>query len=137
VESGNPVAFVKTADEGVPSAGVTKVGLVARTTVLPVPVVVAAPIAVPFPAKTGALIVVERVSAGVEPPEELPERPFAETILREVIGAVPLDAAVIRPLALTVIEALVNDPTFEFTVPNVNAALPGPEADPSPVRAVM
>ena len=42
VVRGSPVAFVKTADDGVPNAGVTKVGLVPKTTVLPVPVVVAA-----------------------------------------------------------------------------------------------
>jgi hypothetical protein len=45
---GKPVAFVKTTAEGVPNAGVIRVGLVARTTD-PLPVVVAALIAVPFP----------------------------------------------------------------------------------------
>jgi hypothetical protein len=39
VEIGKPVAFVKVAEEGVPSAGVTSVGEVART-LLPVPVLV-------------------------------------------------------------------------------------------------
>jgi len=38
VVKGNPVAFVKVADEGVPKAGVTRVGDVARTT-FPLPVV--------------------------------------------------------------------------------------------------
>ena len=38
VESGRPVALVKTAAEGVPRAGVTKVGEVART-IAPLPVV--------------------------------------------------------------------------------------------------
>ena len=37
VVSGNPVAFVRTPDAGVPSAGVTKVGEVANTKA-PVPV---------------------------------------------------------------------------------------------------
>ena len=39
VETGKPVAFVKVPEEGVPRAGVTSVGLVART-LLPVPVLV-------------------------------------------------------------------------------------------------
>ena len=39
VESGKPVAFVSVADDGVPSAGLTSVGLVANT-MLPEPVVV-------------------------------------------------------------------------------------------------
>lgn len=37
VDTGRPVAFVSTAEDGVPSAGVTRVGLVERT-ILPVPV---------------------------------------------------------------------------------------------------
>jgi len=48
-----------------PSTGVIRVGDVCNTTVDVLPVVVAAVIAVPFPARTGALIVVERVIAGV------------------------------------------------------------------------
>jgi hypothetical protein len=48
VETGNPVAFVKVAELGVPRAGVTSVGLVAKTT-LPDPVVDAAVMAVPVP----------------------------------------------------------------------------------------
>lgn len=43
--------------------------------------------------------------------------------------AVPLAAAVIRPLALTVIFAAVNDPTLELTVASVPAAVTF--ADPS------
>jgi len=39
VETGNPVALVRTAAEGVPSAGVVKLGLVAKATTVPVPVV--------------------------------------------------------------------------------------------------
>jgi len=40
---GNPVAFVRVTDDGVPSAGVTSVGLVLRTT-FPVPVEVVTPV---------------------------------------------------------------------------------------------
>ena len=43
VVKGNPVAFVKTPDAGVPSAGVTNVGLLDKT-VLPVPVDVETPV---------------------------------------------------------------------------------------------
>jgi hypothetical protein len=43
VEIGKPVAFVNTAEDGVPSAGVTSVGLVDNT-LLPVPVLVPTPV---------------------------------------------------------------------------------------------
>ena len=39
VETGNPVALVSVADVGVPRTGVTKVGLVAKATTVPLPVV--------------------------------------------------------------------------------------------------
>jgi len=42
VVAGNPVQFVKVPEDGVPKAGVTKVGLVANTT-LPDPVVANSP----------------------------------------------------------------------------------------------
>src|SRR5665213_26779 len=60
-----PVIFVPTKALGVPKSGVIRVGLVCKTTVLPVPVVVAAIIAVPSPANTGAVTVVESVMTGV------------------------------------------------------------------------
>ena len=60
-----PVIFVPTKALGVPKAGVTRVGDVARTTE-PLPVVVAAEIAVPLPCKI-PVILVERVKAGVAP----------------------------------------------------------------------
>ena len=88
VVRGNPVQLVRTPELGVPKAGVTKEGEVAKTT--------------------------------------LPE-PVVEVEL----------AAVTNPLAFTVILASVNEPTFEFTVARVNVALPGPDAVPSPVSAVM
>ena len=40
-----------------------------------------------------------------------------------VTGAVPLEAAVTRPFALTVTLAFVNEPTFEFTVARVPVAI--------------
>ena len=43
--------------------------------------------------------------------------------MTEVTGAVPLDAAVIRPLPLTVTLAFVNEPTLVFTVAKVPAAV--------------
>lgn len=52
-----------------------------------------------------------------------------------------VEAAVINPFAFTVKEGIAvedpNEPVFEFTVANVKAALPGPAAVPSPVKAVM
>lgn len=39
----------------------------------------------------------------------------------------PLDAAVIKPFALTVMLALVNEPTFELTVASVPAAVTLPD----------
>jgi hypothetical protein len=69
VDSGRPVAFVSIPDVGVPNAGVTRVGLVARTTD-PVPVAVVTPVppdvtangltnAASVAAKTGVTIAVE------------------------------------------------------------------------------
>jgi hypothetical protein len=49
VVKGNPVAFVKVPDDGVPRAGVTRVGLVDKTTA-PVPVELVTPVP---PAATG------------------------------------------------------------------------------------
>jgi hypothetical protein len=130
-----PVMLVPTKALGVPNAGVTSVGLVASTTA-PEPVVEAAEIAVPSPCRIPVMVVVS-VRAGVWPPEELPAKPLAVATEMEVTGAVPLDAAVIRPLALTVIEALVKDPTLPLTVARVKAAAPGPVAVPSPVKELI
>ena len=88
VAIGNPVAFVSVALVGVPRIGVTKVGEVARATVLPDPVVVAALIAVPLPASTGLLIVVVSVRAGAAAlPLLVPASPFAVTT--ETLDTVP------------------------------------------------
>lgn len=83
------------------------------------------------------MIEVERVNAGVAPPDEVPANPFAEAIDIEVTGAVPAEAAVTSHFAFTVIVALENVPTLLLTVARVRAELPGPAAVPSPVRAVM
>jgi len=78
-----PVILVPTRAEGVPNAGVTSVGEVARTTA-PLPVVLAAEIAVPLPCKM-PVIVVERVIAGVVVEvATVPANPFAETTETEV-----------------------------------------------------
>jgi len=89
---GNPVVLVNTPDDGVPSAGVTRVGDVANTTVEPVPVVVPAIIAVPFPANTGDVTVVDRVSAGVAPPLEVPAKPLA--VVTDTAVTVPVEGVV-------------------------------------------
>jgi hypothetical protein len=82
VVSGRPVAFVKVIADGVSRAGVVRDGLADNTTVLPVPVVVAAEIAVPLPANTGELIVVSIVMAGVVVDvATVPANPFVETTL--------------------------------------------------------
>lgn len=75
---GNPVQFVSVPLEGVPSAGVTSVGELLNTTVEPDPVVVAAEIAVPLPARTGELTDVVSVSVGaLGLPSDVPAKPFA------------------------------------------------------------
>lgn len=80
VDIGSPVALVSVAADGVPRFGVTKVGELDSTTVEPDPVVVPALIAVPFPAKTGLLIVVVNVIAGVDVAlATVPAKPFADT----------------------------------------------------------
>lgn len=82
VAMGSPVAFVSVPLAGVPSAGAISVGPLFKTTVLPVPVTVAAISAVPLPASTALLIEVVSVIAGVlvavatDPPN-----PFALTTL--------------------------------------------------------
>ena len=73
-----PVKFVATPEAGVPSAGVTRVGEVANTT-SPLPVVVAAEIAVPLPWRM-PVMEVEIVMAGVlVAVATVPAKPFAGT----------------------------------------------------------
>jgi hypothetical protein len=87
--NGRPVAFVKTSAEGVPKAGVTKVGLVANTTA-PLPVVEAALIAVPLPCKIPVMVVL-RVNAGFEPPLDVPAKPLA--LATEILDIDPAPTA--------------------------------------------
>jgi len=83
-----PVRFVTTPLEGVPSAGVTRVGLVAKTT-LPEPVVVAAEIAVPLPERIPVMLVVS-VIAGVEVAvATVPANPLVVTTETDVTVPVP------------------------------------------------
>ena len=119
VVRGRPVAFVKTAAEGVPRAGVTNVGLVAKT-MLPEPVT-ACPRAVWTPVPSAVMPVppavigrVPEVSAEVDvayraPPEvnePSPVPPYAvpttpEVIWLPLIAIDVLDADVSWPWALT------------------------------------
>jgi len=62
VEIGNPVAFVKVPDAGVPNAGVTKVGLFDRTTE-PVPVELVTPVPPLATARVPVMSAVERLTA--------------------------------------------------------------------------
>ena len=97
----------------------------ADNTTLPVPVVGAADMAVPLPCKIPVTVVLN-VMAGVDVGlATVPAKPLADTTDTDVTVPgllVPLLAAVMRPLALTVMVALVNVPTLEFTVARVNAS---------------
>lgn len=82
------VGAVKLVPVAAPKTGADKVGPVAKTTVLPEPVVVAAEIAVPFPESTGELTVVDRVIAGVEVAvATVPAKPLVDTT--EMLVTVP------------------------------------------------
>ncbi len=77
--------------DATPSEGVTNTGEVAKATVDPEPVVVAAAIAVPFPASTGEFIDVVSVMAGVDVAfATVPAKPFADTT--ETLETVPAPA---------------------------------------------
>ncbi len=90
VEIGRPVPFVSVTADGVPRFGVVSVGEVAKTT-LPLPVVVAALIAVPLPDRIPVTDVV-RVIAGVDVAfATVPANPFAVTT--ETLETVPDPAA--------------------------------------------
>jgi hypothetical protein len=75
----------------------------------------------PSPPRAGVMGVLIEI-VGVAPPDEA-RGVVAPTL---VTGAVPLEAAVIRPLAFTVREALVKAPTFELTVARVATCDPPP-----------
>ncbi len=101
-----------------PIFGVVSVGEPWRTTVEPVPVVVAALMAVPFPAKTGLFTVVERVIAGVVVAvATVPASPFAETTETDVTVPAPATVEVrTRPviesisIGRTVVELVLDCP---------------------------
>lgn len=91
VEIGRPVAFVSVPLAGVPRTGAISVGPLFKTTVEPVPVVVAALMAVPLPARTGLLMLVVRVIAGVDVAvATVPAKPFAVTT--DTLDTVPAPA---------------------------------------------
>lgn len=60
-----------------------------------------------------------KLIAGVAPPDDT----TGDVPVTDVTGAVPLDAAVIKPLPLTVMEAFVKLPTLALTVASVPAAV--------------
>lgn len=90
VVRGKPVAFVRVAEDGVPSAGVTSVGDVARTT-FPVPVVAravgAATDPVPLPTTVLAACVARSESGSVESVAKVPNG--VPLVLVQVIAPVP------------------------------------------------
>jgi hypothetical protein len=87
-----PVILVPTNAVGVSSAGDVNEGLVARTT-LPVPVVVAADIAVPLPCKMPVTVVVNVKAGVVVGLVTVPANPFALT--KEKLDTVPTFVAAI------------------------------------------
>lgn len=101
--------FTRFPEAGVPRIGAIRVGPLFKTAVDPVPVVVAAEMAVALPARIGALIVVLIVMAGVVVAlATVPANPLAvatETVVTVPVGAAPLEAAVMRPLPFTVMLA--------------------------------
>lgn len=114
-----PVMFVPTRADGVPKSGVVRDGDVASTTVEPEPVVVAPAIAVPLPARTGALMDVERVMAGVVLAfATVPAIPLAETTLTLVTVPVPGEAGVAHFVPVVCVESAVS--TWPF-VPTASA----------------
>ncbi len=88
VVSGRPVALVKTAALGVPSAGVVSVGEVERTT-SPVPVVDAALITVPLPCNMPVTVVLSVIAGVVVAVSTEPARPFAVTTDTDVTEPEP------------------------------------------------
>jgi hypothetical protein len=90
---GRPVQFVRVPLVGVPSAGVTNVAPVCKTTA-PEPVVLAAETELPLP-KSNPLMVVPIVIAGVEVAvATVPEKPFAVATETLVTVPVPVDEIV-------------------------------------------
>ena len=89
VVSGKPVALVRVPLAGVPSAGVTRVGLVDSTT-LPVPVLVTTPVPPLATAKVPAKVIAPDVAV-------LGVNPVVPALNVVTPPAAPLEAKVIRP----------------------------------------
>jgi hypothetical protein len=106
--------------------------------VVPVSVPAGATTALPLAAVIKPLAFTVNEGIEVEDPKD-PTFPFtvARVKTEPLVVASPdkAAAAVTNPFALTVTEAKV--PILEFTVARVSAALPGPEAVASPVKAVI
>ena len=87
VEIGRPVALVSVRADGVPSAGVTSVGLVANT-MLPEPVVVLpSAVTVPLVGNVSA-VVAEKVNVALCAPDVMNDEPSASVSVAPVAGAV-------------------------------------------------
>ena len=95
VVNGSPVALVKTAAEGVPRAGVTKVGLVARTTA-PEPVEVVPPVPPLATAKVPATVIVHELVTG---PPEVVKPVVPPDTSTEVTVPVPVSVGLARATA--------------------------------------
>lgn len=121
VEIGRPVPFVRTTAEGVPSAGVVSVGEVASTT-LPLPVVVAALMAVPLPDRMPVMVVVRVIAGVLVAVATVPAKPLAVTT--ETLETVPDPAAKYVARSSTVIcQTAVERETPILSVPaNVGCA---------------
>lgn len=117
-----PVILVPTNALGVPSAGVTRVGEVARTT-LPLPVVVAALIAVPLPLRIPVTLVDNVIAGVVVGLATLPASPLALTTLT-VLTVPPLDTAngtkviFVTPIVIGALVVHTNI-VSQFTVPSL------------------
>ena len=138
---------------GVPNAGVTKVGDVFITNVVPVPVCEAIEVAFPEdvigPVRLAFVVTVPAVRPAAVPVILVPTKALgvpnagvtkvgelARTTDPEPVVAAA-DAAVTSPFPLTVTVEIAKEPTFVLTVANVEAEEPGPEAVISPVNAVI
>ena len=146
-----PVALVKTAVDGVPIFGSSRiapsiVGPVSTTNFVPVPVW--EPIEVALPTDVITPVRLAFVVAVIVPPpvadkdEAAPITsacPVDTPLVTEAKGAdvVPLVAAVILPLLSTVMLAVVYDPAVTAVLANVVEKLPVPVPVTSPVRVIV
>jgi len=119
VASGRPVAFVSVTDDGVPSAGVTSVGLVANT-MLPEPVVVLpSAVTVPLVGNVSA-VVPEKVKVAACAPDVIKLEPSAKVRVAAVAGAVIVTLLTVPfraklPFLSTTKEAVEDPVTVKFS----------------------